>query len=104
MNQIWRTEPNGDLSAVVLDLRLVIHQGGKFPRFLLLQGSHDRGLNSEVLLESGCEDNVRAVKARAVERAIRRAAAQGSLRSGQQTTSMMYPRACDMPDGTCQRL
>ncbi len=82
MHHMWRTEPNGDLSAIILDLRLVVHEGDSFSRFLLLSRSHDGSANHEVLLESGCEDDVDAAKARAVRRAVRltRAPTQRSRR------------------------
>jgi hypothetical protein len=70
MHQMWRTEPNGDLSAVMLNLRLVIHEGDGFSRFLLLGRSGNGSGKQEVLLESGCEDDVHAAKARAIRRAV----------------------------------
>jgi len=69
---MWRTEPNGDLWTVLLDLKLVVHEGDSFSRFLLLGRSHVRGEGDEVLLESGCADDIHAAKARAVEKAIKR--------------------------------
>ena len=36
MNHVWRTEPNGDQSAVVFNLRLLIREGDRFSRWLLL--------------------------------------------------------------------
>jgi hypothetical protein len=70
MHQMWRTEPNGDLSAIMLNLRLVIHEGDRYSRFLLLSRSRVGSRNHEVLLESGCEDDVPAAKARAIRRAV----------------------------------
>ena len=70
MHQIWRTEPNGDLSAIMVNLRLMVHEGDRYSRFLLLSLFQDGSRNHEVLLESGCEDDVHAAKARAIQRAV----------------------------------
>ena len=75
MNHVWRTEPNGDQSAVVFNLRLVIREGDRFSRWLLLGRSYDGSGSQEVPLESGCEDNVGSAKERAFERARKRKAA-----------------------------
>jgi hypothetical protein len=74
MHQMWRTEPNGDFSSTMLNLRLIVHQGDRFSRFLLLECCHDSAGFRETLLESGCEDNVHAAKEKALEKAIRRVA------------------------------
>lgn len=73
MHFTWYTQPNGDLSAVVLDLKLVVHEGEKYSRFLLLGRCHQDHEGQDVLLESGCEEDVQSAKARAIEKAIRRA-------------------------------
>jgi hypothetical protein len=73
MRQVWRTEKNGDLSAAMFDVKPVIQNGNRFPRFLLLGRSHGGSAEPEVLLESGCEDDVPTTKARAIARAMKRA-------------------------------
>src|SRR6516164_1066545 len=80
MLQQWRTEPNGDLSITVLSLRLVIHNAGSFTRFLLLKRSRTER-RGEMLLESGCEENVNAAKAKAIERARKLRATSAAGRS-----------------------
>src|ERR1700733_13975207 len=49
----WHTDPNGELSAVVDDLRLIIRQCAGFIRYLILQ----RGMR-EIMLGSGTESDV----------------------------------------------
>jgi hypothetical protein len=73
MDFMWHTEPNGDLTAVVLDLRLVVHEGDRYSRFLLLGRCHRDSGGQDMLLESGCEEDVQSAKSRAIEKAIRRA-------------------------------
>jgi hypothetical protein len=70
MNEIWHNEPNGDLTAFLLGLKLVIHKARGFSRFLLFCRPHG-GRKHEVLLESGCEDNVPAAQEKAVRRAVK---------------------------------
>jgi hypothetical protein len=70
MQQRWQAEPNGDSSATMLNLRLVIRDAGGFTRFLLLRRSRFR-CRGEMLLESGCENDVSAAKAKAVQRATK---------------------------------
>jgi hypothetical protein len=71
MHQMWRTEPNGDLTTVVANARLVIKEGERFSWWLLLGRSFEGSGSQEVPLESGCEDNVHAAKAKAAEKARR---------------------------------
>lgn len=81
MQERWRIEPNGDQSAMMPNLRIVVRDADGFTRFLLLKRPHFGGRGLETLLESGCENDVRAAKAKAVQRAVRLAAA---LRDGRQ--------------------
>ena len=80
MQQRWQVEPNGDLSATMLNLRLVIRDAGGFIRFLLLRRSRFRS-QGETLLESGCENNVSTAKARAIQRAMKLAATSAARRN-----------------------
>jgi hypothetical protein len=66
---MWREEPNGDLSAVLYGMRLVIRESNGFARFLLLGHPRRADGEAEVLLESGSEDDVGAAKERAAQRA-----------------------------------
>jgi hypothetical protein len=77
---MWHTEPNGDLSSVMLNLRLIVRKGDEFSRFLLLERCHDSNGSYETLLESGCEDSVHAAKEKALEKGMRRTAPSGTLR------------------------
>lgn len=80
MQQRWESEPNGDLSATMRGLRLVIRNADSFARFLLLKRSWF-GSRGE-MLESGCEDSVSTAKAKAVERAMKlRATSAGGRNS-----------------------
>lgn len=72
---MWHLESNGDISSTMLNLHLIVHKGERFSRFLLLEYRYDSTGFHEMLVESGCEDNVRAAKEKALEKAIRRAAA-----------------------------
>jgi hypothetical protein len=82
MHQMWRTEPNGDLATVVANARLVIKEGERFSWWLLLGRSFEGSGSQEVPLESGCEDNVHAAKAKAVEKARRPSAMLASGQNG----------------------
>jgi hypothetical protein len=68
--QQWQTGPNGDWSTTVRNVKLVIHNAGSFVGFLLFRRP-GLGRRGETLLESGCEENVNAAKARAIERAMK---------------------------------
>jgi hypothetical protein len=63
---VWRLDPNGALSAVIDDLRLVIHPCDGVTRYLILQ----RGA-PEVMLGSGNESNLSKAKAAALSAAER---------------------------------
>jgi hypothetical protein len=52
-NKFWHADPNGELSAVLDDLRLIIRQRDGFTRYLILQ----RG-GREIMLGSGTESDV----------------------------------------------
>ncbi len=75
---MWREESNGDLSAMLHGMRLVVRERDGFARYLLLAGPRQEAGQSEVLLESGSEDHVDAAK----ERAVRRAAGVASILNG----------------------
>ena len=68
--QQWQAGPNGDWFTTVRSVKLVIHNAGSFVRFLLFKRPRP-GRRGETLLESGCEENVNAAKARAIERAMK---------------------------------
>ena len=78
--QQWQTGPNGDWSTTVRNVKLVIHNAGSFTRFLLLKRSRTER-RGEMLLESGCEENVNAAKAKAIERARKLRATSAAGRS-----------------------
>ena len=67
---MWHNEPNGDQSAVLNGMKLVIRKSNGFARYLLLALPRRRG-GRPVLLESGCVDNVKTAKEKAVRRATR---------------------------------
>ena len=85
MHQRWQTAPNGDLSAEMRNLRLVIRDADGFTRFLLLRRSDGGSRPLETPLESGCENDVRAAKAKAVQRAVRLTAMSAARPNGWQT-------------------
>lgn len=64
---VWHREPNGDQSAMLQGVRLVVMEAAGFARFLLLRrlGNDEK----EILLEFGSEDNVGTAMEKAVLRA-----------------------------------
>ena len=66
---MWHEESNGDLSATLHGMRLVVRERDGFARYLLLARPRWEAGQSEVLLESGSEEHVDAAKKRAVRRA-----------------------------------
>ena len=74
-NGMWHREPNGDLSASLDGMRLVVRKINGFARYMLLAQPR-RMHDPEFLLESGSADNVDAAK----EAALRRARQTLSLR------------------------
>jgi hypothetical protein len=68
---VWRTEPSGDLSMVVRNLRLIIRKCSGFTRFLVLKRAAHGRRRPEAFLSSGMETNVDAAKLAAKRTATR---------------------------------
>jgi len=75
---MWHEEANGDLSATLHGMRLVVRERDGFARYLLLGRPRWEAGQSEVLMESGSEDHVDAAK----EMVVRRAAGVASFLNG----------------------
>jgi hypothetical protein len=68
--ELWHTNLNGELSATVHDLRLIIRHCGEYSRYLILQ----RSANSdypEIMLGSGTESDVSKAMVAATRAAMR---------------------------------
>ena len=67
---MWHEESNGDLSATLHGMKLVVRERDGFARYLLLARPRWEAGQSEVPLESGSEDHVGAAKERGMRRAV----------------------------------
>lgn len=67
---IWDVAPNGELSARIDDLKVVIRRTTGFTRFLLMACQTSKAEGTELLLESGSEDDLRTAQDKAVMRAL----------------------------------
>ena len=68
----WRTASDGQVSAEVHGLKLVVRRAGTCARFVVLQPYGHAEARAEIMLSSGTEPTVSAAKA-AAERAAARA-------------------------------
>jgi hypothetical protein len=69
--EIWQTEPDGQSSAQVLGLKLVVRKYDSCARYVVLQPDGCGGTCAQVMLSSGTEPNPNAAKI-AAERAATR--------------------------------
>ena len=69
--EIWQTEPDGQSSAQVLGLKLVVRKYDSCARYVVLQPSGYGGTCAQVMLSSGTEPNPNAAMV-AAERAATR--------------------------------
>jgi hypothetical protein len=70
-HEIWHTEPDGDVSAVVQNLKLIVRKDNAYTRYLVLRGSGQGRDYADVLLASGSEYDVSAAMIAATRIAIR---------------------------------
>jgi hypothetical protein len=70
-HEIWRTEPDGERSAMLRNLRLIVRSSRDCARYMILRRATDNGECPEVLLESGTESNLNAAMVAARRAATR---------------------------------
>jgi hypothetical protein len=71
--EIWRTEPDGQISAEIEGLKLIIRRSATCARYVILQSQGDGETCAGAMLSSGTEPTVHAAKM-AAERAVARTA------------------------------
>ena len=59
--EVWKTEPDGQSSAQVLGLKLVVRKYDSCARYVVLQPDGCGGTCAQVMLSSGTEHNPNAV-------------------------------------------
>jgi len=70
-HEIWHTEPDGDLSAVVQNLKLIVRRDNAYTRYLVLRGAGQGWGHADVILASGSEYDVSAAMIAATRTANR---------------------------------
>lgn len=94
-HEIWRAEPDGQLSAEILNLKLIVLKSDTGARYMILQRNRDGRMNPEVMLSSGTEPNVEA----AIVAATRVAARIDLMLAERRRTVMHVQRGIHLIEG-----
>ena len=78
--EIWRTEPDGQISAEIQGLKLIVRRSATCARYVILQSPAYGGTCAGAMLSSGTEPTVKAAKIAAESAAARTALMLGRRR------------------------